>query len=376
VGGEASGRAAVFVGPRRPFELREYPLPEPAPDAVVVRVTQANVCGSDLHLWRGDLAQMAPALPPSILGHEATGRIARLGRDVRTDSLGTPLAEGDRVVWVYYQPCERCRPCLRGHENACLRALLSVVRPCAEPPHFLGTFADYYYLAGRQHVFRVPDGLDDALVAGANCALSQVIFGLEQARLAFGDLVVVQGAGGLGLYATAVARAMGAEKVIVIDAVAARLELARALGADATIDVSDVTEPRARTARVLELTGGWGADVVVEVVGRPEVVPEGIRMLARGGRYLEMGSIAPNATYKEDPSILVGPNRAILGVSLYPPFTLKKALDFLVRERGRLPLGRVVSRSYPLAQADEAFAAADTFAGHAAHGVTRVAIRP
>ncbi len=370
-----TGRAAVFVGPRRPFELREYPVPDPPPDGMVVRIRQANVCGSDLHLWRGDYGPMTAGLPPAILGHEATGDIARRGRDVRTDSLGAPLAEGDRVSWVYYRPCARCRPCLRAHPNACLKALASVVRPCGEPPHFLGTFADYYCLLGGQPVFKVPPDLDDGLVAGANCALAQVVFGLARARVGLGDLVVIQGAGGLGLYATAVAREMGAERVIVIDAVAERLALARALGADATLDVTEITEPRARTARVLELTDGWGADVVVEVVGFPQVIPEGIRMLARGGRYLLMGSVAPNLTYKEDPSVLIGPNRSILGVSLYTPFALKQALDFLARCHARYPLDRIASRTYPLELVDEAFAAADAFAG-GGRGVTRVGLRP
>jgi threonine dehydrogenase-like Zn-dependent dehydrogenase len=369
-----TARAAVFVGPRQPLELREYPIPDPRPDEALIAITQTNICGSDLHLWRGDMAQMA-AMPPVILGHEMTGRVAKLGTDLRTDSLGVPLQEGDRVAYVYYAPCERCRPCLRGHPNACLTGLLTVMRPCEEPPHLFGGFADYYVLGRRQKVFKVPDALADDEVAGANCALSQVIFGFERVGLALGELVVIQGAGGLGLYATAVAREMGAEKIIVIDAIRERLELARAMGADDTIDITEVTEPRQRTQRVLDLTGGWGADVVVEVVGFPEVVPEGIRMLARGGRYLEMGSIAPNRTYKEDPSILVGPNRSIAGVSLYTPFTLKKALDFLARCRHRYPFARVASRTFPLGEINEAFATADTF-GQGRTGVTRVAIRP
>jgi len=369
-----TARAAVFLGPRKPLELRAYPVPDPRPDEALIAITQANICGSDLHLWRGDMAQMA-SLPPVILGHEMTGRVAKLGKDRRTDALGVPLQEGDRVAFVYYTSCERCRPCLRGSPNACLGALFSVMRPCEDPPHFVGGFADYYVLSPRQKVFTVPAVLGDDEVAGANCALSQVIFGLERAGVTLGDLVVIQGAGGLGLYATAVAREMGAEKIIVIDAIRERLDLARAMGADETIDITEVSDPRQRTQRVLELTGGWGADVVVEVVGLPEVVPEGIRMLARGGRYLEMGSIAPNRTYKEDPSILVGPNRSIIGVSLYTPFTLKKALDFLARCRHRYPFARVASRVFPLDEINAAFAAADAF-GQDKTAPTRVAIRP
>ena len=370
-----TARAAVFVAPRQPFELREYPVPEPGPDEILVQITQTNVCGSDVHMWRGDMAPVAGGLPPIILGHEMTGRAAKLGRNAQTDSLGQPLAEGDQLVWVYYTPCGRCRPCLRGLPHACMGSLVSIMRPCEEPPHFVGGFAEYYVLNVRQGLFKVPDGLGDDEVAGANCALAQVIFGLEQAALSFGETVVIQGAGGLGLYATAVARDMGAEKVIVIDAIPARLQLARELGADATIDVTEIAHPRARTQRVLELTDGWGADVVVEVVGIPDVVPEGIRMLARGGRYLLMGSIAPKQTYSEDPSILIGSNRSIIGVSLYPPLVLKQAIDFLARSRARLPLSRIASQVFPLDAINDAFAAADAFA-QTKQQVARVGVRP
>lgn len=369
-----SGRAAVFRGPGQPFELRRYELAEPPEGGVLVRLTQSNICGSDLHFWRGDLIDFGE-LPPAILGHEGVGRIAKLGAGVRTDSLGQPVREGDRIVWVYYRSCDRCRPCLRGLPNACAQALLSVVRPCEKPPHFFGTFADYYYLLPGQKFFRVPEALEDRTVAGANCALAQVVYGLERAGLGFGETVVVQGAGGLGLYATAVAREMGAERILVVDAIARRLELARELGADHVIDASELADPRARTARVLELTGGWGADVVVEVVGSPHVLPEGVRMLSRGGRYLVMGSITPKQTYKQDPSLLVGPNRSILGVSLYPPWALKKAIDFLARAQGRFPLEKIASTTYPLEQIDDAFRAADAFSRKPV-AVTRVGIRP
>jgi threonine dehydrogenase-like Zn-dependent dehydrogenase len=369
-----TARAAVFVGPRRPLEIREFPEPDPGPDEVVVKILQANVCGSDLHIWRGEMEKMG-TLPPTILGHEMTGRVAKLGVRVKTDSLGEPLKEGDRIAWVYYTPCGRCRPCLRGRPNACALSLASVHRPCEEPPHFFGGFAEYYVLRPGQKLFKAPADLADGELAGASCALSQVIYGLEQVGFAFGETVVIQGAGGLGLYAAAVAREMGAERVVVIDGIPERLELARAMGADATIDLAEFPEARARTQRVLELTGGWGADVVVEVAGIPEVYPEGVRMLARGGRYLAMGSIAPNRTYKEDPSLLIGPNRSIVGVSLYPPETLKKAIDFLGRCRGRYPLGRVASHVFPLEEVNEAFAAADAFARER-RGVARVGVRP
>ena len=238
-----TGRAAVFHGPGQPFEIRELALPELEPGAVLVRVSLANVCGSDLHFWRGD----APlALPPDgwIFGHEMTGRVAGLGAGVTTDSLGQPLREGDRVAYCYFYPCGRCYVCLHGQRAACPHKIGRATGP-GEFPHWVGAFAEYYYVRPGGFVFRVPDDLPDALVSPVNCALSQVLFGLTRAGLAFGESVVIQGAGGLGIQAVAVARDMGAGTVIVVDQLPARLELARAFGADHTLNVAEIPDRRA-----------------------------------------------------------------------------------------------------------------------------------
>ncbi len=370
----SSARAAVFVAPGEPFSLREFPLAEPLPGEVLVRITQANVCGSDVHIWRGEMEKMG-RLPPTVLGHEMTGTIAVLGKGVRTDFLGQPVREGDRIAWLYYRSCGRCRVCVRGMPYACLMSLASVYRPCEAPPHFVGGFAEYYVIQPGQAFFRAPEELSDSELAGANCALSQVWFGFQRAGLRAGESVVIQGAGGLGLYAAAVARVAGAEPIIVIDALPARLEFAREMGADVTLSLTDYPHPRERTARVLELTGGWGADLVVEVAGSPAPYPEGIRMLARGGRYLALGSVVPGQTFAADPSLLIGPNRSLVGVSLYPPSALAEAIGFLARHRERFPFARLAGATFPLEDIDRAFQAADAARAQGAVP-TRIGVRP
>lgn len=367
-----TGRAAVFTGVGEPMSLREYPVTDPAPGSVQVRLSLANVCGSDLHVWRGDTPIGRGGGVEMILGHEMTGRVARLGEGRRTDALDRPLREGDRVVFTYYSPCGHCLACLRGDQNQCMASLMTVYRPAAVAPHFLGGFGEYYFVGPKQALLKVPDGLSDEMVAGVNCALCQVIWGLLRAELRFGETVVIQGAGGLGLYATAVARDMGAHRILVIDGVPERLALARRMGADEVIDINEVPDGKARTQAVLAATDGWGADLVVEVVGFPDVMPEGVRMMGRGGRYLTLGNIMPRQYYKEDPSILVGGNRCILGVSLYPPIVLKRALDFLVRAKDRYPLADVPAK-YPLERIDDAFRDSDQFA-KTKKGVTRACI--
>ncbi|MGH2652353.1 MAG: zinc-binding dehydrogenase, partial [Actinomycetota bacterium] len=304
-----TGRAAVFFGPGKPFEFRELPLPALEPGAILIRVTQANICGSDLHFWRGDAPVALPA-DGWIFGHEMTGRVAELSARITTDSLGRPLREGDRVAFSYFYPCGRCYVCLQGQRAACPYKVGRATGP-GEFPHWVGAFAEYYYLRPGGAIFRVPDGLPDHFVSSVNCALSQVIYGLSQVNLRFGESVVIQGAGGLGIQATAVAREMGAGTIVVIDQVAGRLALARAFGADHTLSLAEVPDRKARVKRVREWTGGRGADVACDFVGFPPVVPEGIEMLRPGGTYLEIGCISRGRTVEFDPSTLVWGSKRI-----------------------------------------------------------------
>jgi threonine dehydrogenase-like Zn-dependent dehydrogenase len=368
----ATGKAAVFCGPGKPFEIRELPLPEVEPDAVLIRVSLANVCGSDLHYWRGD----APLKLPDdgwIYGHEMCGRVARLGARAKTDSLGRPLKEGDRVAYCYFYPCGRCHACLRGRLAACPNKVGRPLGP-SQFPHFHGAFAEYYYLRPGGFIFSVPDELSDESVAPVNCALSQVIYGLHAVDLNFGDSVVIQGAGGLGIQATAVAREMGASCIIVVDRVSERLELARAFGADHTINLKEVAERKERVNLVREWTGRAGADVACDFVGFPEVIPEGIEMLSAGGRYLEVGTISRGVKVEIEPGAIVWGSKRIVGVIMYDPWVIPRALEFLVRSSGRYPFQKLLSHRYPLERINEAFAASEWV--NRETKITRIALTP
>jgi len=213
------GRAAIYKGLGTPMEIKEYPVPDPEPGAIVVKVSLANICGSEMHMWRGDLnLALVGAVLPIVLGHEAVGRVAKLGAGVTSDSAGQPLKEGDRVVWRYFYSCGRCPACLKGRHAECSMNFFYQA-PCELPPHFTGAYADYYYVRPNHTVFKVPDEISDKLAAPANCALSEMVYAFERANLRFGETVAIQGAGGLGIYATVLAKEMGAAKVIVIDGI-------------------------------------------------------------------------------------------------------------------------------------------------------------
>jgi threonine dehydrogenase-like Zn-dependent dehydrogenase len=201
----------------------------------------------------------------------------------------------------------------------------------------VGGYGDYFLLPAGAVVYTVPDAVSDDIAAGANCALSQVMYGLERVDQTLGEFVVVQGAGALGLYAVAVAKARGAARVIAIDGVPERLELAAAFGADSVIDITETPTAKERIKAVRRLTDGQGGDVVVEVVGHPSAIEEGLQMLGQFGRYVEIGNINYGKTFEFDPSRFVFGNKTMVGVSLYDPAVLARALTFLEQHQDSLP---------------------------------------
>ena len=366
-----TGLVAAFTGVRQPFALLEFPVPRAEPGAVIVRITMANVCGSDLHIWRGtyDVSQGREEPFCISIGHEMTGVVHELGEGVASDSAGDSLEIGDRIVFQYFVGCGVCRSCRRETTPRC-REGLKYRFPPDQYPHFNAAYGQYYYLRPGQAVFKVPDNVSDELAGPANCALAQVLDGLERGNAGPGDRLVIQGAGGLGLNAIAVARERGVSQVIVIDGVPSRLELALAFGADEVIDLNEYPAAEDRVRRVFELTEGDGADLVMELVGQAAVVPEAIEMLAQGGTLLEIGNINQGQTVTLDPSQLVHGGKTILGMMWYRPESLKAALVMLSESANRYPFDRILSHSYPLTEVDQAFADQDTGA------VQRAALLP
>lgn len=354
------GTVAAFTGVRRAFDLREYPVPTPAAGAMLVKVRLANICGSDLHIWRGEYDVSRGQSEPFCLsiGHEMAGEVAELGEGLTHDSAGQPLAVGDRIVYQYFCPCGHCRSCLRRSTPRCADALRYRYPP-DQYPHFNAAYGQFYYLNPGQTVFKIPDNVSDDLAGPANCALSQVIDACRRGHVGLGDHLVIQGAGGLGLNAIAVAREMGAEQIIVIDGIESRLELAREFGADETILLADYPTAAERVKQVRALTDGWGADAVLEVSGLAQVVPEGLDMLCQGGKYLEVGNINQGKRVEIDPSVLVHGGKSILGLMWYEPDSLKLALELLSATQDKYPFDRILSHHYPLKAIDQAFADQD-----------------
>jgi threonine dehydrogenase-like Zn-dependent dehydrogenase len=346
-----------MTAPMAPFEIREYPVPDPEPGGMIVRIRQAGICGSDLHSWHGHQGpQGTISANGRLMGHEGSGVIARLGAGVTTDALGQPLKEGDRVIHSAVQPCGHCYYCQRGEPNWC--PSYPPGREAGVPPYFVATFADYYYVTPQQPVYKVPDGVPDNSLSFVNCALGTVTEGLTRADAGPGDTVVIFGAGGLGLNATGIARHRGVDQVVILDRQPKRLELAKAFGAGVTLNIDEFNTPEARLERIRELTGGRGASIVMDLVGNPTILEEGVPMLASGGTYIQIGAVGAGKTSTIAPGMLMR-GKTIMGSLMYKPQRIPMLLDILDRHRDRFPFDKIVSNQFPLDKVNEAFHDAD-----------------
>jgi D-arabinose 1-dehydrogenase-like Zn-dependent alcohol dehydrogenase len=174
----------VLIGPGGPFEIREYPIPEVEPEAILAKITMASICGSDVHTFKGERPEILGTKPsPRLLGHEAVSTVYRLGRNVKTDEVGRPLREGDRKTFCYFSPCGHCWNCLNGLAQRPNK--LRFRTSPEEYPYFIAAFAEYWYLSAEQWVYKVPDEPSDEAVAPVNRALSTVTYALSQVGIGF-----------------------------------------------------------------------------------------------------------------------------------------------------------------------------------------------
>ncbi len=361
-----TGRAVVYHEPNAPFEVREYPVRDARAGEVLVRITMSTICRSDIHSYQGH----RPNPCPGILGHEIIGVIEQIGEGVSEDMRGDALAVGDRVTWTeffydgpsYYRDVKdmpQKSPGLRkyGHDLV------------ADDPHFLGGFADYCYILPGTGILKLPDELSDEEATPLNCGVATMICVTEAAAIEVGDTIVVQGLGLLGLYGCAIAKARGAARVIAVDAVPSRLDVAKRFGADLTLDAS-ATSDDALVKAVRDASPPDGADVGLEVCGVPSVVPLGIRMLRVGGRYVIGGLVNPGATFSLDGNEILRKWITLKGIHNYHPRHLIQALDFVMANRDRFPFRDIVDSRFGLGELGEAFEKA------ANRSVLRAAIVP
>lgn len=279
-------RAMVLEKFNNPLKMREYPLPEPAEKEILVKVTAAGVCGSDVHMWKGE----DPRTPlPIILGHEGVGRVAAL-KGERLDIMGNRVREGDAVLWHRGVTCGQCYYCAVIKEPSLCqnRLVYGINRSSEAQPHLRGAYAEYILLDPATTLFSVPENIDHSVLVAATCSGSTAAHAFDLASPTIGDSVLIQGPGPLGLFAVALAKAHGAGKIIVIGGTTSRLEICRRFGADILLDRNAINS-KERWHIIMEATGGRGVDYAFEAVGLPEVVEEGVTLVRPGGVYMVAG---------------------------------------------------------------------------------------
>jgi threonine dehydrogenase-like Zn-dependent dehydrogenase len=336
----------------RPFVIEEVPIPPLADGAVLGRMVMAGVCGTDVHILHGRVS----IKPPTILGHENVARVEAIGGDEPLyDISGQQVQVGDLITWLP-KSCMRCYNCtILGDPAKCERRIgYGGWLPADQHPYLVGGFAEYVWLLPDSEIVVIPpDVKPEAVVLGD--ALRIMVHALERiGGLEYGDTVVVQGCGAVGIMGLLLARDAGAGHSIVIGAPAGRLDLARELGADETIDIGQVP-PTQRIARVLESTGGRGADVVLECTGVPAAVGEGLDMVRINGRYLIAGHYGDAGPVPLNPHLINRKQITITGAWSAANKHFLRGLHLL----RRLPVEKLVTHRFALDEVNEALIVAE-----------------
>lgn len=353
-----STRAAVMHAYAEPLTVEEIPLPtELEPGAALVKVDVTTLCGTDAHLWDGRLSSFLPVAMPMVHGHEMVGRVVAIHPYETRDALGREIAVGDRIVWSE-AVCGHCHPCsVLGETVMCERRALGFLQAADVAPYATGGLSEYVYVAPGAQRLLVDDAISDTWAAAAGCAVKTMLRAFRNGGgVAPGSTVVVQGAGPLGLFATAYARAAGAGTVITIGGPEARLEVAKAWGADHVISVGAVPDADARVGQVLELTGGLGAELVLDLAGAPTANREGVLMAARKGAYVVVGIAGPDADPIPMP-VVMGRELRVVGSMNGDIGDLALSLEFLKRERSSFDFDLMFDTPVGLSGASEALAA-------------------
>jgi threonine dehydrogenase-like Zn-dependent dehydrogenase len=364
-----SVRAAVMLAPGQ-IHTQTFPLPEVQPGAVLVKMDMSGICGTDKHTFSGYTAQYGGTehertIPfPIIPGHENVGRIAAIGPSPRavSDFYGMPLREGDRVVVAPNLVCGECYYCRHGFEYYFCANLEDYGNSlsAATPPHLFGGWADYLYALPGSYLFKVPEDLPPEIAVLTE--LMGVTTGLDKAKqfsavdsegFRFGDTVVIQGVGPVGICHVMKARMLGAGEIIVIDRSTTRLEMALEMGADLALDLTWTDQSQRREA-VHQVTNGRGADVVVECAGVPDAVPEGLDLLRPGGFYIECGNFSDMGSVPISPHLLCSKNVRLIGVNGEAATAYGPSLQALRRYWQHYPVHKIVTHRYPVEQAEAA----------------------
>lgn len=334
-------QAVVYREFRGSMAVESVDLPVVAPDGVLIEVRANGVCRSDWHAWMGHDPTVAL---PHVPGHEMSGVISEVGAAV------TRWTVGDRVVVPFSCGCGTCGPCMAGYGNICDNEY---------QPGFSGwgSMAEVVAVpAADFNVVRLPDSVEFTAAAALGCRFMTAYQGLvERARVRPGEWVAVHGAGGVGLSAIQIAKAMGAN-VVAVDLDDAKLDLATALGADAVVNGN-----RDKPVNVIRSVTGGGADISIDALGSAVTAQNSIRCLAKRGRHVQIGLVIDEGVNLPIPmSRVISLELEILGSHGMPASRYSEIFELIADKK--VDPGALVGKTIALADAPAELASMGTFA--------------
>jgi len=329
---EEKMRAALLYGVKD-LKIEKIDKPRVGYGEILVKVKAATTCGTDLKIFQRGYVEGVIKLP-TVFGHEWAGDIVEVGEGV------TWLKEGMRVRAGNSAPCLKCKMCQRGNYNL-----------CEDMMWLWGAYAEYIKVPARMVMLNTQEIPSHVTYEEAAITepLACVLHGIEKAQVGLGDTVAIIGAGPIGLLHLITTRKMGAGKIIITDTVDERLQIAKELGADETINAK--REDSVEKTR--KLTDGYGADLVIEAIGLPVTWEQAQKMVRKGGTVLEFGGCPPGTEIRVSTELLHYGEVTLLGTFHTTPAHFKKALNLIAS--GTLNVKPLVTRKMGLEKIEKAF---------------------
>lgn len=361
-GGSACGnvpktaRVAMLTALNK-IEVKEYPIPELGDDDMLVKIEGCGVCGTDAHEYKNDPFSLIPVA----LGHEGTGEIVKMGKNVKVDSAGKPLKVGDKIVTcMIFNDDPDITMFDLNKQNVGSGGVYGLL-PDEADNHLKGWFADYILIKGGSTVFNVSDLDLDSRILIEPCAV--LIHAVERAKLTnilrFNSRVVVQGCGPIGLICIAVLRTMGVENIVAVDGNEMRLETAKKMGANATVNFMEHKGIEALAGAVKDAFGGYLADFAFQCTGSPVAHANIYKFIRNGGGLCELGFFINGGDATINPHFdLCSKEITLVGSWVYTLRDYATTFDFLKRAQGiGLPIKDLITHRFGLDELNEAMEA-------------------
>ena len=343
------GKAAVFTGEHKPFEIKTYPVTPPAKGYALLRLLASGVCGTDVHIHHGRLQIGAPL----IIGHEFIGEVI----DINESDSNAKV--GDRVIFNMASPCGKCRLCLSGDSANCLAFEVAYAKDPKTPPHFFGGYGEYVYAKAKESdgaLIKIPEKVDVLAAAMFPCAGPTVthalkLGGIYENKAKGIKTAVVQGAGPLGLFSALWLALANVPDIYVVNKVkdGARADIMRNLTRAEVVLEEEITQMTA---------DGLSVDLVIECSGNPEAFNLGCGILRNRGLYLVPGQYSNSGNISFAPQIVTFKALQIIGSSQYDASDVADYINFLETAGDMLPKIAACVKTFPVEEVNEALEAA------------------